>query len=154
LVIDPEYTAVLLPGSVSIGIPPAILSLAKHKFPHKLHGAAKLTILKGFVSDLKQQSLSWVHSRRLLGCDGKERRIKTCRVFFQEESTIMVDLIFSSAVYFNPHKFQSSVREFFIPRPCDHGLGGATPKIHIGWRGSSRVQYVPHIASARNPPQS
>jgi hypothetical protein len=30
---DPEYTAVLLPGNVSIGIPPAVTGLAKSKFP-------------------------------------------------------------------------------------------------------------------------
>lgn len=144
----------LLPGSVSIGIPPAITRLAQPKFPHKLHDAVQLTIFKSFVSNLKQQSLCWVHSRRLLGCDGKERRIKACRVFFKEKPTIMIDLNFSSAVYCGPHKSQSSFIGVFVPRPCDHGLDGATLKIHIDWRGSFHVQYVPHIASARSPLQS
>lgn len=79
----------LLPGSVSIGIPPVY-----HFFSLLFREAAtdNPTVLKCLIRDLQQQSLGWVHTRRLFSGNGEKGGIKTRRVFLDKEATVMIDL--------------------------------------------------------------
>lgn len=85
----------LLPGSVSIGIPPVHYYFSL--LFRKNEGVRNHTVLKGFICDLKQQSLSRVHTSRLFGGNGEKGGIKARRVFLNKEATVMINLEIMSA---------------------------------------------------------
>lgn len=84
----------LLPGSVSIGIPPVF-----HFFSLLFREAATVnpTVLKCLIRDLQQQSLGRIHTCRLFGGNGEKGGIKARRVFLDKETTVMINLEAMSA---------------------------------------------------------
>lgn len=135
----------LLPVSDSIGIPPVAYELARAVL---LQRGILLTILKGFIRDLEQQTLCRVHSSRLLGSNGEEGGIKAGRFFLQEEPAVMIDLTMSS-VETHSSNAKSRIGGYSL-RLCDRDWGDAMPRLHIGLGGSFHVPYGLHEASAKN----